>query len=105
MGVVVRRYINFLILFIPTPLVTMYLLIFAAASLLFVHLKKKFFVLVPVHFYNWGKPERVPHLLTILLCKILLIWVIGSMHGHMTIYAGDNYEHHLHLQVLVFNTS
>ena len=33
-GVVVRRYIDFLILFIPTPLVSV---LFAAASLLFVH--------------------------------------------------------------------
>ena len=41
-GVVVRRYIDFLILLIPTPLVSalfcslLYLLFFAAASLLFV---------------------------------------------------------------------
>ena len=42
LGVVVRRYIDFLILLIPTPL---YLFFFAAASLLFVHLKKMFFVL------------------------------------------------------------
>ena len=41
-GVVVRRYIDFLVLLIPTPL---YLFFFAAASLLFVHLKKMFFVL------------------------------------------------------------
>ena len=33
-GVVVRRYIDFLLLLIPTPL---YLFYFAAASLLFVH--------------------------------------------------------------------
>ena len=43
MGVVVRRYIDFLILLIPTPL-----FFFAVASLLFVHLKKMFFVLVKV---------------------------------------------------------
>ena len=36
MGVVVRRYIDFLILLIPTPLVSA---LFAAASLPFVHLK------------------------------------------------------------------
>ena len=43
-GWVVRRYIDFLILLIPTPL------IFAAASLLFVHKKKMFFVyyIVPI---------------------------------------------------------
>ena len=35
MGVVVRRYIDFLILLIPTPLVSV---LFAATSLLFVHL-------------------------------------------------------------------
>ena len=40
MGVVVRRYIDFLILLIPTPL--LYLFFFAAASLLFVHLKNVF---------------------------------------------------------------
>ena len=33
-GIVVRRYIDFLILLIPTPLVSV---LFAAASLLFVH--------------------------------------------------------------------
>ena len=38
-GVVVRRYIDFLILLIPTPLVYV---LFAAASLLFVHKKKVF---------------------------------------------------------------
>ena len=45
MGVVVRRYVDFFILFIPTPLITV---LFAAPSLLFDHLK--FFVLVPVLF-------------------------------------------------------
>ena len=54
LGVVVRRYIDFLILLIPTPLVSvlfyssillLYLFFFTAASLLFVHLKKIFFVL------------------------------------------------------------
>ena len=44
-GVVVRRYIDFIIFLIPIPL------FFAAASLLFVHLKNVF-VLVPVHFSN-----------------------------------------------------
>ena len=41
MGVVVRRYIDFIIhvLLIPTPLVSV---LFAAASLLFVHLKMFF---------------------------------------------------------------
>ena len=38
-GVVVRRYIDFLILLIPTPLV-IYLFFFTAASLLFVHFVK-----------------------------------------------------------------
>ena len=39
LGVVVRRYIDFLILLIPTPLISV---LFTAASLLFVHLKKYF---------------------------------------------------------------
>ena len=39
LGVVVRRYIDFLILLIPNPLVSV---LFTAASLLFVHLKKCF---------------------------------------------------------------
>ena len=39
LGVVVRRYINFLIQLIPTPLVSV---LFAAASLLFVHFVKCF---------------------------------------------------------------
>ena len=52
LGVVVRRYINFLILLIPTPLVSVH---FTAASLLFVHLKKSFsflfqYFLVIIHF-------------------------------------------------------
>ena len=48
--VVVRRYIDFLILLIPTPLVTV---LFCSSILLFVHLKKMFFVLVPVLFCNY----------------------------------------------------
>ena len=39
LGVVVRRYIDLLILLIPTPLVSV---LFAAASLIFVHKKKVF---------------------------------------------------------------
>ena len=38
LGVVLRRYIDFLILLIPTPHVSV---LFAAASLLFVHLVRK----------------------------------------------------------------
>ena len=50
-GVVVRRYIDFLILLITIYIYSLlYLLFFAAASLLFVHFLKMFFVLVPVHF-------------------------------------------------------
>ena len=41
LGVVVRRYIDFIILLIPTPLVSV---IFAAASLLFVHFFTMFFI-------------------------------------------------------------
>ena len=43
-GVVVRRYIDFLILLIPT-LLFCFLFIF-----------KMFFVLVPLLFCNWGEP-------------------------------------------------
>ena len=39
LGVVVRRYIDFLILLIPTPLVSV---LFSAESLLYVHKKKVF---------------------------------------------------------------
>ena len=46
LGVVVRRYIDFL------SLLLLYLFFFTAASLLFVNLKKMFFVLVPVLFCN-----------------------------------------------------
>ena len=47
-GVVVRRYIDFLILLIPTPLVSA---LFAAASLLHVFVFfLMFFVLVQIHF-------------------------------------------------------
>ena len=44
LGVVVRRYIYFLILL---SLLLLYLFFFAAAPLLFVHVFKLFFVLVP----------------------------------------------------------
>ena len=47
--VVVRRYINFLILLIPTPLVSV---LFTAVSLLF-FLFLMFFVLFPVRFCNY----------------------------------------------------
>ena len=40
LGVVLRRYIDFLILLIPTPLVSV---LFSAASLLFCSFKKNFF--------------------------------------------------------------
>ena len=48
-GVVVRRYIDLLILLIPTPLVSA---LFCSSIPTFCSLKKKFFVLVPVHFCN-----------------------------------------------------
>ena len=48
LGVGLSRYIDFLILLIPTPLVSV--LFFAAASLLFCSFLKMFFVLVPVLF-------------------------------------------------------
>ena len=47
LGVVVRRYIDFLILLIPTPL-----FFFTAASLLFVHLKKMLSFLLQ-YFFNY----------------------------------------------------
>ena len=47
-GVVVRRYIDFLILLIPTPLVS----VLFYSTLLFVHLFLMFFVIVPVLFCN-----------------------------------------------------
>ena len=50
LGVVVRRYIDFLILLIPIPLVSV---LFYSSIPTFVHLKKKFFFLVPVLFYNY----------------------------------------------------
>ena len=47
MGVVVRRYIDFLILLIPTPLVSV---LFYSSIPTFCSFKKMFFVLVPVLF-------------------------------------------------------
>ena len=47
-GVVVRRYIDFLILLIPTPLVCSFL----QQHPYFLFIKKMFFVLVPVIFCN-----------------------------------------------------
>ena len=51
-GVVVRRYIDFLILLIPTPLVSALL---CSSIPTFCSFKKMFFVLVPVHFCNLFK--------------------------------------------------
>ena len=55
LGVVVRRYIDFLIhvLLIPTPLVSvlLYLFSFAAASLLFVHFKNVFRSCSSIYFF------------------------------------------------------
>ena len=48
-GVVVRRYIDFLILLIPTPLVSA---LFCSSIPTFCSFKKKFFVLVPLLFCN-----------------------------------------------------
>ena len=47
LGVVVRRYIDFLILLIPTPLVSV---LFCSSIPTFCSFKKNFFVLVPVLF-------------------------------------------------------
>ena len=49
LGVVVMRYIDFLILLIPTPLVSV---LFYSSIPTFCSLKKMFFVLVPVLFCN-----------------------------------------------------
>ena len=49
-GVVVRRYIDFLILLIPTPLVSV---LFCSSIPTFCSFKKKYFVLVPVLFCNY----------------------------------------------------
>ena len=49
MGVVVRRYIDFLILLIPIPLVSA---LFCSSIPTFCSFLKMFFVLVPVHFCN-----------------------------------------------------
>ena len=46
---VVRRYIYFLILLIPTPLVSA---LFCSSTPIFCSLKNIFFALVPVHFCN-----------------------------------------------------
>ena len=50
LGVVVRRYIDFLILLIPTPLVSV---LFYSSIPTFCSFKKMFFVLVPVLFCNY----------------------------------------------------
>ena len=50
LGFVVRRSIDFLILLIPTPLVSV---LFYSSIPTFCSLKKMFFVLVPVHFLNY----------------------------------------------------
>ena len=50
LGVVVRRYIDFLILLIPTPLVSV---LFGSSIPTFCSFLKMFFVLVPVLFKNY----------------------------------------------------
>ena len=50
LGVVVRRYIDFLILLIPTPLVSV---LFCSSIPTFCSFKKMLFVLVPVLFCNY----------------------------------------------------
>ena len=50
LGVVVRRYIDFLILLIPTPLVSV---LFCSSIPTFCSFLKMFFVLVPVLFLNY----------------------------------------------------
>ena len=50
LAVVVRRYIDFLILLIPTPLVSV---LFCSSIPTFCSFKKMFFVLVPVLFCNY----------------------------------------------------
>ena len=51
LGVVLRRYIDFLILLIPTPLVSV---LFAAASLLFCSFLKMFFVLYILECFKYN---------------------------------------------------
>ena len=50
LGVVLRRYIDFLILLIPTPLVSV---LFGSSIPTFLFIFKMFFVLVPVLFKNY----------------------------------------------------
>ena len=50
LGVVLRRYIDFLILLIPTPLVSV---LFCSSIPTFLSIFKMFFVLVPVPFLNY----------------------------------------------------
>ena len=50
LGVVLRRYIDFLILLIPTPLVSV---LFCSSITTFLFIKKMFYVLVPVLFKNY----------------------------------------------------
>ena len=50
LGVIVRRYIDFLILLIPTPLVSV---IFLRQHPYFLLIFKKFFIIVPVLFCNY----------------------------------------------------
>ena len=65
LGVVLRRYIDFLILLIPTPLVSTF---FAAASLLFCSFLKMFFVL-----YIYG-------LFSCILFSCILLWYSACQH-------------------------
>ena len=64
LGVVLRRYIDFLILLIPTPLVSV---LFAAASLLFVHFTKNEIYYMTV---TWNVIRRYCcHMISLITCN------------------------------------
>ena len=58
MGVVVRRYIDFLILLIPTPLVSV---LFYSSIPTFCSFVKMFFVLVYIYIYHYGPSLSPSH--------------------------------------------
>ena len=55
LGVVLRRYIDFLILLIPTPLVSV---LFCSSIPTFLLIKKNVFrsLYIIIYVYNWGEP-------------------------------------------------
>ena len=81
MGVVVRRYIDFLILLIPTPLVSV---LFCSSIPTFCSFKKIFFVLViDIRSVPIINPRRACARVTVLVLSVCLCVCVFSLFWHL----------------------